>query len=636
MKGAAEIAREAALRATVLDHMADAVLVVDAEGRIVLANPVAERFFGAPIERLVDMTAHGWQAWSTLARDGSPVPDEERPLARALTGRPTAAEYRVVRRDGSERWGWAVAQPLCDDDGALVGAVAVVRDTTERHAIEEALAASEERFRRQYKSNPVPLYTYRRIGDDYVLVDYNDAAADITRGAIAGLVGRRLVDLYGDYPEVLSDFLRCAAEGQPVRRELLYRFRSTGEERPLLVTYVPVPPDLMYVHTEDMTDRREAERQREAMASSEKMRALGQLAGGVAHDLNQSLAMVSGYAELARKALADDDPGEARRLLDVASQAAMDGGETVKRLLTFARTSADGEPGKPIDVGAVLHEVARLTAPRWRDAAQAEGRPIALRVDAAPALVVSGWAHELREAATNLVFNAVDALPRGGEIRLLARERGGHVVIEVSDDGVGMPPAVRARALEPFFTTKGERGTGLGLAMVFGIAQRHHGAVELESTPEAGTTVRLVLPAGAPTASPVCSVAGAPAGAAAPLRILVVDDEPRIGQMAALMLGRHGHAVEVATSGEEALELMERGAFDLVVSDLSMGDGLNGWGLAAEVARRWPSVRVALATGWGAAIDAEQARRRGVEAVLAKPFRTEELLRIATRVDASR
>ena len=377
----------------------------------------------------------------------------------------------------------------------------------------------------------------------------------------------------------------------------------------------------------DVTERKEAEQQRTSLAQAEKLRALGQMAGGVAHDLNQSLGMVAGYAELARRTLADRAPDlvRAREMLETVEQAALEGGETVRRLLVFARPALEG-PTEAVALGPLLEGAVRLTAPRWRDAAQAEGRPIRVEVDANPAAVVDGQPGALRQALTNLVFNAVDALPQGGTIRLSARRLGARVEVAVADDGVGMPPAVRARLFEPFFTTKAERGTGLGLAQVHTIVQAHGGTAAVTSEEGTGTTIRLLLPA-ADVPTPSAAHAGDPAGPGGKLRVLVVDDEARLVRMAAAMLRGRGHAVETATSAEAALGLLGAVSFDAVVSDLSLGDGMNGWELASTVRGRWPDVRVVLATGWGAGIDPVAARARGVAAVVAKPYAVGDLQR---------
>jgi CheY-like chemotaxis protein len=193
-----------------------------------------------------------------------------------------------------------------------------------------------------------------------------------------------------------------------------------------------------------------------------------------------------------------------------------------------------------------------------------------------------------------------------------------------------MSPEVQRRIFEPFFTTKGEHGTGLGLAMVFGIVRQHGGEIEVTSVPGQGTTFSLSLPASEPEqgeahVSVECRTARV-------LRVLVVDDEQRLAALAAGMLRRDGHFAAEAASGQAALERLGSEAFDLVISDLSMGEGLNGWELADAVAQLRPGLPVVLATGWGAGIDVAEARGRGVQAVLAKPFRIADLRQVIARV----
>ena len=386
---------------------------------------------------------------------------------------------------------------------------------------------------------------------------------------------------------------------------------------------------------QDISERKQAEQQREAMARGEKLRALGQMATGIAHDLNQSLMLVASYSDLARQALVQDPPNlaELEDLLTTTTQAALDGGETVKRLLVFTRAAPE-QDGKRVDLSSVVREAAQLTAPRWRDSAQAEGRPISLHIEAAGHPTIQGSPARLRELMTNLIFNAVDALPTGGVIRLRVTTEDGQGVVEVADSGLGMSAEVQARVFEPFFTTKGEGGTGLGLAMVFGIVQQHGGHINVRSAPGDGTTVRITFP----LSEALAEAESSPAPAAQlesprPLRILAVDDEPMMTKAVVRMLKPSGHLVSVAASGEEALEKLAEQTFDVVVSDMGMGAGMNGWELADAVRSRWPSVRFMLATGWGAALDPRETESKGVEAVLSKPYHPVELLQALARTD---
>jgi signal transduction histidine kinase len=537
--------------------------------------------------------------------------------------------------DGTLRWAAISASPLLGALGERLGTVAMVADISERKQAEEALRANEERFRKQYKGFPLPTYSWLRVADDFVLQDFNDAAEVITDGQIASGLGGIASDWYSHQPAILTDLQMCVTEHRTLRREMRYRYRTTGIERDLAFSYVFVPPQTVMIHTEDVTEARRAEQQRDAMAQSEKLRALGQMATGIAHDLNQSLMLVASYSDLARQAVLEDPPNlaELEDLLTTTTQAALDGGETVKRLLLFTRAAPELN-SKRVDLSTVVRDAAQLTAPRWRDAAQAEGRPISLHIEAAGHPTIQGSPAQLRELMTNLIFNAVDALPTGGVIRLRVVAEHGRGIVEVADSGIGMSAAVQARVFEPFFTTKGEGGTGLGLAMVFGIVDQHGGQIEVNSAPGNGTTFRVTLPLVDASAPPEPAAApAAPIGALVPLRILAVDDEPMMTKAVMRMLKPSGHVVSVAGSGEEALAELAEQTFDVVVSDMGMGAGMNGWELAEAVRRRWPKVRFLLATGWGAAIDPAEARAKGVEAVLAKPYQLADLLRVLTGTD---
>ena len=465
------------------------------------------------------------------------------------------------------------------------------------------------------------------------------AVLDSVADGIITLDDRGRVESLNPAAERLFGYVQADLVGQPGERLVpigdLHRAaqteatgrRRTGELFPidLTVSRLEGPEQsLSIVSVRDATERKLAEERAQQLAQSDKLRALGQMASGIAHDLNQSLALVAGYGEMARLALErEHNPPVAQEHLQTIVQAAMDGGETVKRLLTFAHQRSEA-PRDRVDVGRVLGEVAQLTAPQWRDAAQAEGRRVDLQVDVQGTVMIEGWGHALREALTNLVLNAVDALPNGGEIRLSARTEGSRAVVTVSDSGTGMPPDVQARIFEPFFTTKGERGTGLGLAQTYGIVQQHSGLISVDSQPGRGTTFRLSFPAAAeaPYEQPAD---GSAESTAPPMRILAIDDEPALARMVKLILSKQGHTVETATSGEAGLALLADQPFDLVITDLGLGDGQTGWQVAEEVRKSWPSVRVVLATGWGAGIDPAEARERGVDAVLAKPYAPHEL-----------
>lgn len=390
----------------------------------------------------------------------------------------------------------------------------------------------------------------------------------------------------------------------------------------------------------DNTTRREGQAVRRAQAHGERLRALGEMASGIAHDLNQSLALITGYSDMARQELSLEAPDilRVREMVEITARAALEGGHALRGLLTFVRSQELMAEAERLEVHELLQDIARLTAPRWRDAPQAEGKPIHLTVDAAPDLAVQGSSPALREAITNLIFNAVDALPDGGWIQLVARPQDKRVIIEVRDSGTGIPADIQERIFDPFFTTKGERGTGLGLPQVLSIVERHMGTIDVQSDPRRGTTFVISLPASEEVAAPGRARAAehAPEAPKRSIRVLIVEDEEQLARMASLVLKQRGHDVCVAASGDAALALLEEEQqFELVISDLGLGPGKNGWDLAEAVRAHWPATRFVLVTGWGAAIDLAEARARGVDRIIAKPYRIAELRQVADEVAAT-
>jgi PAS domain S-box-containing protein/diguanylate cyclase (GGDEF)-like protein len=548
---------------------------------------------------------------------------------------------------------WATRGP---DRGLDEGTRAVVEDQSRKRSRkrQERLSAEEEFLARKRAEEALRVSEARyrtvvdNIKDVIFLVDdkscwayLNPAWEDVTGFSCGETLGRACLELV--HPEdreiPLNAFLGVAARtAESCRFELRFLTRS-GEYRSVdaFATTVLDSAGRMvgaYGTLSDITDRKQAEDRRRTLEQSGKLRALGQLASGVAHDLNQSLGLIAGYGNIAMRALDQQKPdlGPVREALPVITQAAVDGGQTVRRLLTFARGRSDGEPER-LDVASILREVAGLTAPRWRDAAQADGRAIELRVDAHSGLFICGHSAALREALTNLVFNAVDAMPANGSIVMAAQQDGQRVVVTVSDSGIGMSAEIQARIFEPFFSTKGERGTGLGLAQVFGIVGQHDAEIAVDSTPGRGTVFRLTFAAASPAALPVDTGTHIAEPAPRPnLRILAVDDEPAVGTMIRRMLRPDGHSVVAVTAGEEALRCLETEVFDVVISDVGMGRGMNGWELANEVHRRQPDLPVVLATGWGATIDPSEARMKGIHAILAKPYPPADLQSILARL----
>ena len=377
----------------------------------------------------------------------------------------------------------------------------------------------------------------------------------------------------------------------------------------------------------------EQDRIREQYAQIEKLSALGELASGVAHDFNNTLAGILGRAQLL---LVAQDPERIEAGLKLIIKTAKDGAKTIKRIQDFARQRRDHD-FEPVSVDQLLLDVREITRPRWKSRAESEGVHISLELQlGSDEARVMGDESELREVLVNLVFNAVDAMPQGGTLTLSTREAAGKVEIAVADTGTGMAEEVRSRVFDPFFTTKGKAGMGLGLAVSYGIIRRHEGGIEAESEVGRGTTFRIKLPA-AMTAAKQEPVAEAPAIALVPhrpegTRILVVDDEENVRELLADILESEGYQVELAASGREALDRFGDGAgFDALFTDLGM-QGMSGWELAHAVREIDGKIPVAVVTGWGEAVGSSDRLAAQVDWVIAKPFDAAQILAIAREV----
>jgi signal transduction histidine kinase/FixJ family two-component response regulator len=379
----------------------------------------------------------------------------------------------------------------------------------------------------------------------------------------------------------------------------------------------------------------EQERIREQFSQIEKLSALGELASGVAHDFNNTLAGILGRAQLMMRS---NDPEKMQRGLQIIIKTAEDGAKTVKRIQDFARQRRDHD-FEPVPVDQLLNDVSEITRPRWKDRSEAAGVHINLELQVETNALARGDGSELREVLVNMVFNAVDAMPQGGTLTLAAEEIDDSVQLSISDTGTGMSPEVRSRIFDPFYTTKGKAGLGLGLAVSFGIIRRHEGTVEVESEVGRGTTFRIKLPRAKAEdhVEPVSeAVAPAPTLAdAKQTRILVVDDEAPVRELLCDILCSEGYEVAQASGGREALALFDKNKFDGVFTDIGM-PGMSGWELANAIRERNSELPIAVITGWGESVGSSEQREARVDWVVAKPFSAARITEMALEISRRR
>jgi signal transduction histidine kinase len=364
----------------------------------------------------------------------------------------------------------------------------------------------------------------------------------------------------------------------------------------------------------------------------ERLRALGQMASGIAHDINNAISPVSLYTE----SLLEREPNlseRARGYLTTIQRAIEDVARTVARMREFYREREAQLTLERVDINRAVRQVVELTRPRWSDLPQQRGAMVDLQTELSDTLPdIMGAEHEIRDALTNLIFNAVDAMPSGGTLSVRTRKTAGdgedRVLIDVSDTGVGMDEDTRRRCLEPFFTTKGERGTGLGLAMVYGMIQRHSAELDIESAAGAGTTVRLSFPAYTSSSVSTARVVKVPV-LGRRLRILLIDDDPLLIKSLQDTLQEDGHQITATHGGEDGIQAFtaahKRGEpHDIVITDLGM-PYVDGRKVAASIKTLSPQTPVILLTGWGQRLMAANDIPPHVDKLLSKPPRLTEL-----------
>lgn len=369
----------------------------------------------------------------------------------------------------------------------------------------------------------------------------------------------------------------------------------------------------------------------EQLVQQERLRAISELASGIAHDLNNTLAPVVAYSEVS---LCDQQlAGEQRSRLETIAKAAQDAAAIVSALRDAYCKPEDAQLNEHVRVDELARQVMELTRPRWRDEVQRHGRNIDFRLELQGVPPVKGRTSELRDLLTNLIFNAVDAMPAGGAITLRLSAESGFCLIEVADTGVGMNAEEHRRCLEPFYTTKQNTRSGLGLSICHGVVRRHGGRLEFDSTPGRGTTARVFLPAvvdhdknGRSSKVEGPHVVEPPA-----LRILHIDDDARVRGATALLLRKLGQHVDSAASGAEGLRMFRHGRYDLVLTDLGMPD-VDGRQVVRRVRASRPDVPIVMMTGWGASKTGDLTDRERPDYLLDKPVRLAELREILRTV----
>lgn len=368
----------------------------------------------------------------------------------------------------------------------------------------------------------------------------------------------------------------------------------------------------------------------ERVIQTEKLRALGEMSSGVVHDFNNILAAILGRTQILQRRLCAPVDADGTALLEkglgIIEKAALDGSHILSRISEFTKKKPS-EKFVAVHLDQIIADAIELTRPKWCDVARSDGKKIEVEFNRSGLLQAAGSPSELREVFTNLIINAVDAIPNTGRITIeAAADQTQRIKIVLQDDGQGMAEETRKRIFEPFFTTKGSKGTGLGLSVTYGIISRHKGNIEVESKAGVGTKFIITLPAlvsmeGTPSAPVTCETR------ARAREILVVDDQEEFSEILLEILMSKGYHADSVGNGHLAMEALRRKKYDLVITDLGM-PGFSGWELADAIFRDWPETRVVMATGWGTQLDPKKLTVHHVSSIICKPFKIDEILSV--------
>ena len=586
---------------TTFDAMSDGIFIFDGNGELKRVNRA-----GAAMEALHPKLLLGKNCCDILSTSEE---DETCVVERALeTGRSVTIEITPTRLN---RPLLVSIEPVVDENERAQGVVCTARDLSDLRKVQAVAREHQSLLTNILESARESIYA---VDPDGNFKWCNTATLKGLGYQRSNFIGRPLLAMvYEADRELVREKLDAALTGAPQTYEMRY-FAHDGQLRYARVDNSPLVVEGRTTGVlgiaRDITEQKE---ERERAARADKLRALGQLASGVAHDFNNSLAAILGRAQLLRRQV--NDPALVRNL-DIIQTAAEDAAATVRRIQTFARKSAVKEFDL-VDVAGLLNDAVEITRTRWQNEARVRGLEYEVKLNTQPGQHTYGSASELREVFVNLIVNAVDAMPKGGKLLITCHRVSDRLQLHFSDSGMGMPEDVQQKIFEPFFSTKGAHGTGLGLSVSYSIIERHAGSISVVSAPGKGTNFTIDLPAAVAESSTV-DVPGLVSDAPS-LRILVVDDEQPVRETLAEMLIAVNHEVELAGSGHEAVQKMRTEGFDFVFTDLAMPE-MDGWETARMIRKGWPNVRIVLVTGYGPTTAPPVGEENLVDAIIGKPF----------------
>lgn len=615
----------------------DPIICIDQQGSIIFWNHAAESVFnyteeeiiGRPVTTLIPERFHEFYTSGM-----------ERVLSAGFDIGRIAFDF-VGRKKGGAEFPAELSFATWESRGTVYFSC-IVRDITKRKQVEEALQQEQEYNKTIIETADALIIA--RDPDDRVTL-FNRRAEELTGYRREEVIGKNLLSVIPIRMDKRA-FARMTQEiidGGSVSPYHLFITNKAGEEKILFTRGRQLKDKTGKVIgvLEIGVDVTEQRRMEAKLLQAEKLRGLGEIAGGVAHDFNNVLAAILGRAQLLKLHMGEFSGVERRKFyaelkqgLEVIERAAADGAETVRRIQEFARIRPDDKYLGAVNLNEVVEHACEFTRTRWKDEAELKGIRYTIDKQLAPVPVISGSAAELREVVINIINNALEAMPDGGAINIKTFSDETDVSIEIRDTGMGMPAHIMERIFDPFFTTKGPQSTGLGMSVSYGIITRHQGTIAVDSAEGHGTVFTLKFPI-REVAREEMTVEPHFHRDGAQLSILIIEDENDVRVLLQDILHLQGHRTVSACDGREGMELFKPGAFDLVFTDLGM-PGMSGWEVAKAIRAQDQNVSIAVITGWGIHMNADDLQATGVNRIIQKPFTVEAIIRLVSEECAIR
>jgi len=586
--------------AVTLNSIGDAVIVTNVNGMITRMNPVAEQLTGWSF---IEAQNHSLKTIFPIVHATTRQPIEN-PIEKVIASGETiflSNHTTLIAKDGSERQIADSAAPIRNEKGDILGLILVFNDVTEQYLLREAAAKNKRDLQAIMDNSPAIIYVKNTEG---VFTFINQRFANLFSMKRKNIIGRTLHEIF---PKDIADEMQGNDKAVLVSGQVLETEEVAPlEDGPHTYTSVKFPlydeDNEIYAVCGISTDVTERKQQEDKLRRSQKMDALGKLTGGIAHDYNNLLGIIMGYAELLNGQLGDN-PKLAKYARDI-EHAAERGSKLTKKLLAFSRRKITD--ASLLNINQLLLEqqlmlektlTARISLkfdltenlwPVWLDSGDLEDAIINMSINASHAINGNG---QLSFRTSNEQLNTADAQP-------LHMEAGNYVLLSITDSGSGMDDATREYIFDPFFSTKGEQGTGLGLSQVYGFVKRSGGEIKVYSEPGQGSRFALYFPrshkTGIETGSVICLDNENLAGNET---LLVVDDEDALVRLAKEILDAHGYRVLTASDGEQALEVLKKESIDLVISDVIMPN-MDGYQLAEQIQKNYPHIKIQMASGF--------------------------------------